>query len=354
MVMSIKSYILVLLCCVPLLWGCGGHKGQEEGGYTGPPVIQVQLFDSKYYAIDERIISVSFSGEGQEIAWAEEDAALQPRIQHGKLKAEVKDFTVDPGHFSGTFTVVTSRYTYTFSKVFDTAQNKKVEVALDFAAPDKQPKRKVGVLGDSISTFKGAMCNDTYSCFYPDDDPNVASGDKEAVDSKTKTYWWILINEQMKNGTLDANSSWSGKRVIHEMSNGLPAGLVDRVGDFIDPDIILIHGGTNDKNKDTPLGSYDYDLPVEELDEAYFRSAYVKMIKLLQERYEGVQLILIIGDMLTSDYVNSITNIAAHYKLPYVSFAGAQLPKCKGSHPNYTGMKTMAKDIYAKCKDYLP
>ena len=352
--MSIKSYILVLLCCVPLLWGCGGHEGQEEGGYTGPPAIQLQLFDSKYFAIDERILSISFSGEGQEIAWAEEDAALQPRIQHGKMKAEVKDFTVDPGHFSGTFTVVTSRYTYTFSKVFDTAQNKKVEVALDFAAPDKQPKRKVGVLGDSISTFKGAMCNDTYSCFYPDDDPNVASGDKEAVDSKTKTYWWILINEQMKNGTLDANSSWSGKRVIHEMSNGLPAGLVDRVGDFIDPDIILIHGGTNDKNKDTPLGSYDYDLPVEELDEAYFRSAYVKMIKLLQERYEGVQLILIIGDMLTSDYVNSITNIAAHYKLPYVSFAGAQLPKCKGSHPNYTGMKTMAKDIYAKCKDYLP
>ena len=349
-----KSFFLALLCWVPLFWGCGEHEGKEEGGYTGPPVIQVQLFDSKYYAIDERVISVSFSGEGQEIAWSEENASVQPRIQHGKWNAEVKDFQVNPGHFSGAFTVVTSRYTYTFSRVFDAAQNKKVEVALDFAAPDKQPKRKVGVLGDSISTFKGAMCNDTYSCFYPDDDPNVASGDKEAVDSKTKTYWWIVVNDLMKNGTLDANSSWSGKRVIHETSNGLPAGLVDRVGDFIDPDIILIHGGTNDKNKDTPLGSYDYDLPIEELDESYFRSAYVKMIRLLQERYEGVQLILIIGDMLSSDYANSITAIAAHYKLPYVNFVGAQLPKCKGSHPNYTGMKTMAKDIYAKCKDYLP
>ena len=352
--MSEKSCILVLLCCVPLLWGCGGHEGQEEGGYTGPPAIQLQLFDSKYYAIDERIISVSFSGEGQEIAWAEEDAALQPRIHHGKWKAEVKDFTVDPGHFSGTFTVVTSRYTYAFSKAFDTAQNKKVEVTLDFAAPDQQPKRKVGVLGDSISTFKGAMCNDTYSCFYPDDDPNVASGNKEAVDSKTKTYWWILVNDLMKNGTMDNNSSWAGKKVVHEMSHDLPAGLVDRVGDFIDPDIILIHGGTNDKNKKTPLGSYDYDSPIEELDDACFRSAYIKMIKLLQERYEGVQLILIIGDMLTSDYVNSITSIAAHYKLPYVNFAGANLPKSNGSHPNYTGMKTMANDIYAKCKDYLP
>ena len=352
--MMSKPGILALLCCVPLLLGCGKHGGEGGETYVGPPVIQLQVFDSKYYAIDERILSISFSGEGQEIVWAEDDAVLQPRIQHGKGNAEVKEFQVNPGHFSGAFTVVTSRSTYTFSRVFDAAQNKKVEVTLDFAAPDKQPKRKVGVLGDSISTFKGAMCNDTYSCFYPDDDPNVASGDKEAVDSKTKTYWWIVVNDLMKNGTMDANSSWAGKRVIHETSHDLPAGLVDRVGDFIDPDIILIHGGTNDKNKDTPLGSYDYDLPIEELDETCFRSAYIKMIRLLQERYEGVQLILIIGDMLSSDYANSITTIAAHYKLPYVSFAGAQLPKCKGSHPNYSGMKIMAKDIYAKCKDYLP
>lgn len=145
-----------------------------------------------------------------------------------------------------------------------------------------------------------------------------------------------------------------GYKVIHETSHDLPAGLVDRVGDFIDPDIILIHGGTNDKNKDTPLGSYDYDLPIEELDETCFRSAYIKMIRLLQERYEGVQLILIVGDMLSSDYAGSITTIAAHYNLPYVNFVGAQLPKSKGSHPNYSGMKIMANDIYNKCKDYLP
>ena len=261
--MSKKTCILALLCCVPMLLGCGKHDKNEEDGYTGPPIVQVQLFDSKYYAIDERILSISFSGEGQDIVWSEDDVALQPRIRHGQLNAEVKDFTVDPGHFSGAFTVVTSRYTYTFSRVFEAAQNKKVEVTLDFAAPDKQPKRKVGVLGDSISTFKGAMCNDTYSCFYPDDDPNVASGDKEAVDSKTKTYWWIVVNDLMKNGTMDANSSWAGKRVIHETSHDLPAGLVDRVGDFIDPDIILIHGGTNDKNKDTPLGSYDYETVIQ-------------------------------------------------------------------------------------------
>ena len=346
-----KLYI-IWLCCVSLLWGCGKHNAEEKDSYNGPPIVQVQLFDSKYYAIDERVISVSFSGEGQEIAWAEDDAALQPRIRHGKWKAEVKEFQVNPGHFSGTFTVVTSRYTYSFSKVFDTAQNKKVEVTLDFAAPDNQPKRKVGVLGDSISSFKGAMCNDTYSCFYPDDDPNVASGNKEAVDDKTKTYWWILVNDLMKNGTMDANSSWAGKRVIHETSNG--GGLVDRVDDFIDPDIILIHGGTNDKNKNTPLGNYDFDRPVEELDEACFRSAYIKMIKLLQERYEGVQLILIVGDVLTSDYEKSIVEIAAHYKIPYVNFVGSQISKCKGSHPDYSGMKNMAQGIYDKCRDYLP
>lgn len=62
--MSIKTNILVLLCCVPLLWGCGGHEGQEEGGYTGPPAIQLQLFDSKYFAIAAhyKLPYVSFAG----------------------------------------------------------------------------------------------------------------------------------------------------------------------------------------------------------------------------------------------------------------------------------------------------
>ena len=219
---------------------------------------------------------------------------------------------------------------------------------------DMTPKHhRVGILGDSISTFEGTLCNSAYSPFYPKDDPNVGVDPDLAVDRKEKTYWWRLIYEYMPNAELDANSSWGGTRVVHEVKKDIGAGFVDRAYDFVNPDIIIIHGGTNDKNQSTPLGEYDWDVPVGEGDLSCFRSAYVQLVKMLQEKYEGVQLILLIGDTLTSGYENSILEIARHFGLPYVDFVGASIPKCKGSHPTAQGMSIMAERIYNTCKDYL-
>lgn len=219
---------------------------------------------------------------------------------------------------------------------------------------DMTPKHhRVGILGDSISTFEGTLCNSAYSPFYPKDDPNVGVNPDLAVDRKEKTYWWRLIYEYMPNAELDANSSWGGTRVVHEVKKDIGAGFVDRAYDFVNPDIIIIHGGTNDKNQSTPLGEYDWDAPVGEGDLSCFRSAYVQLVKMLQERYEGVQLILLIGDTLTSGYENSIIEIARHFGLPYVDFVGVSIPKCKGSHPTAQGMSIMAERIYNTCKDYL-
>ena len=212
---------------------------------------------------------------------------------------------------------------------------------------------RVGILGDSISTFEGVLCNSAYGPFYPKDDPNVGVDPDLAVDRKEKTYWWRLIYEYMPNAELDANSSWGGTRVVHEVKKDIGAGFVDRAYDFVNPDIIIIHGGTNDKNQSTPLGEYDWDVPVGEGDLSCFRSAYVQLVKMLQEKYEGVQLILLIGDTLTSGYENSIIEIARHFGLPYVDFVGASIPKCKGSHPTAQGMSIMAERIYNTCKDYL-
>ena len=75
---------------------------------------------------------------------------------------------------------------------------------------------------------------------------------------------------------------------------------------------------------------------------------------MLQNRYEGVQIIIIIGDTLTPAYESSTLEIAKHFGLPYVNFVGVDVPKCKGSHPTEPGMEQMAKAIYAKCADYLP
>jgi hypothetical protein len=59
---------------------------------------------------------------------------------------------------------------------------------------------RVGVIGDSISSFSGIIPNG-YKAYYPKSDCDV--------DKWTKTYWGILINEYW-NAELDVNCSWSG------------------------------------------------------------------------------------------------------------------------------------------------
>ena len=338
--------------------------------------VKVILTDSKCYAVGERVLSVSYAA----------DKPLARVVENGNKKSESYTVTMTwesdepvscprigkadnpggygllclPGRFNGKFTVKTNRYTYEFKKMVTLKAGQITEVTLDFAEPLVQPKRKVGIMGDSISTFEGTLCNAEYHIYYPDKDPNVSANPSIAVNSKEKTYWYRLIYDYMENGELDVNSSWSGSRVIHDTMNGrhskktMNCGFVDRAYDFVNPDIIIIHGGTNDKNMASPLGEYTWDLPVGQGDLTKFRSAYIELIKKLQGKYEGVQIILIIGDYLTTDYEQSILEIAKHFGLPYVNFVGVQVDKCASSHPTSPAFDMMARTIYETCKDYLP
>ena len=342
--------------------------------------LKVLLQDSKYYAVNERVLSVSYAADkdivgtvkdggvtgGSHIVtmtWASQDPVHRPAVLHAP---EAGEFGIQclPGAFSGKFTVTTSRYTYEFTKTVTAVAGQTAAVTLDFAAPDVQPTRKVGIIGDSISTFDGTMCSLEYTAFYPGSDPNVGNADAtlaaKAVDSKEKTWWWRVIYDNMQHGTLDVNNSWSGTRVVHEVKNGrssgqpTPAGFVDRAYAFVDPDIIIIHGGTNDVNQSSPLGTFDWDLPIGQLDANSYRSAMILLVKMLQNRYEGVQVIMLIGDRLSANYEAANKEIAEHFGLPYVNFVGDTIEKCKGSHPTAPAFKQMADKIYDTCKDYLP
>ena len=351
-----------------------GKVSEETAG------IKVLLQDSKYYAVGERVLSVKYeadkdiagtvkegtvTGGGHVVTmtWASQDPLHRPAVLHAPEAGEYGILCL-PGSFSGKFTVTTSRYTYEFTKTVTAVANQTVTVPLDFAAPDEQPTRKVGIIGDSISTFEGTMCSPEYTAFYPAKDPNVGNADAtlaaKAVDSKEKTWWWRVIYDNMQHGTLDVNNSWSGTRVVHEVKNGYssgkptPAGFVDRAYAFVDPDIIIIHGGTNDRNQSSPLGTYDWDLPIGQLDANSYRSAMILLVKMLQNRYEGVQIIMLIGDRLTADYEAANKAVAEHFGLPYVNFVGDTIEKCSGSHPTSPAFKQMADKIYDTCKDYLP
>lgn len=339
--------------------------------------MEVIMMDSKFYAVNERILSVSFQTDkpitrvtenGETVSesnavtmtWASEDLVTRPKVGRSADPGEYGILCL-PGSYEGTFTVTTNRYTYQFEKTVDLTAGATTSVTLDFASPLVQPVRKVGILGDSVSTFEGELCNPEYNSWYPGNDPNVTKNPDIAVNSKERTWWWMLLNSHMANGVLDVNSSFSGSRVVSQTrtsnltQNKVQCGFVDRAYDFVDPDIILIHGGSNDSANSQDLGDYDWDQAVDSSTKHWkFRNAYIQLIKRLLTRYEGVQIIIIIGDALTEEYVSSIIEIADCFGLPYVSFQGVEVDHCSGAHPTYPAFKMMAETIYETCKDYLP
>ena len=221
-------------------------------------------------------------------------------------------------------------------------------LTIDAAAASASAKLKVGVIGDSISSFSGIIPNG-YKAYYPKSDCDV--------DKWTKTYWGILINEYW-NAELDVNCSWSGGCVAPGVSGKTEGSdFVTRCTDFVNPDVILLFGGTNDaiSSSGVALGDYSYDLPFGSLNtNCRFRDSYIAVIKAIQANYPEAKIIIILGDHVTGEYATSVEEIAKHYEIPYVDFRDDKnVTKYSGSHPNYNGMKYMAKKIYEETKAYL-
>ena len=203
-------------------------------------------------------------------------------------------------------------------------------------------KLRVGVIGDSISTFSGVIPS-AYKAYYPKGD----------VDLWTETYWARLINEYW-NAELDLNCSYSGSRVAP--ISGYDSDFVARCETFINPDVVLLHGGTNDcASEYVELGEYDFTSSVDNLNTfARFRESYIAVIKKMQTKYPDALIICIVGDYAKGDYGESVKTIAEHFDLPYVDFRGdSKVTKCSGSHPNAAGMAHMAARIYEETKEQV-
>lgn len=356
--------------------------------------VYLSFFDSKHFALGETIRSVTLTSTSGNIAgqvtynitrdqatltggspsvridWVSDNPDYQLKVgtqsQDGQNAAAL--LLAPVGSAPLIFDVVTDRYTYRFEQTLYLSAKAVRYVSLDFAAPQTQPVRKVAILGDSISTFdvSGDSRIINYNPYYYVGRKNSA-GTVCDVDSKEKTWWWKTIYDYASSCSLDVNSSWQGTRVVHEVKSStklsltdVGAGFVDRCYDFKDPDIVIIHGGTNDMNQSTPLGNYDFDTPMGQLDESCFRSALVKTVKKILVRYEGVQIIFVIGDFRGvasgADYEQSIIEVARHFDLPYVDFyqSGYNPPKFDGSHPGAAYFDEMARTICQTCADYLP
>lgn len=225
--------------------------------------------------------------------------------------------------------------------------------AEDAPSPSPDSRKRVSLLGDSITTYQG------YTPFpanyqYPKD---AYTG----FDNVSYTWWHQLIYSKMTDAMLEVNSSYTGTCVQNTTEKGHPGyGFLQRYSQLGNPDIIIVNGGTNDAwSYSLPVGSLDFSLPEDGLDTYQFAQAYDKLVRLMKKRYPSVQICCIIGDNVMdaskAEYAQVIRDVCAHYDLPYaeVVFSDRATLTYDNVHPNIEGMADMATQVYNQLKDYL-
>lgn len=288
------------------------------------------------------------------------------------------------------------------------------------ADPNVKPKaaKRLSVIGDSISTFKGWIPAG-YSAHYPATDGTLTL--------VNETYWYRLAHDYMKSCEFDTNISFSGSTVTNTTDENYKAryGSASNAwfkkdfttrfaecGGMGRPDIILIHGGTNDwahnadplapgleirndasniyggsaPSTDVMKGIYDKAdaaktrAEINALPDGTFCEAYVKLMCQIRERYPQCKVVCIIGDYLSQSIEQSVLEIAGHYGAKsvnlfrvngfndlggydpdHLSNKGKQpnMPKhdysgdVGGCHPGSEAMKFIAEKIYNELGAWL-
>ena len=254
------------------------------------------------------------------------------------------------------------------------------------------PKR-VSVIGDSISTFRGYISYN-YSAHYPTSD-----GDLNLVG---QTYWWRLIYDHMQNACFERNLAYSGTavaRTTNEKYSSQGWYGQDFCTRFINQqglgkaDIVIIHGGTNDRGHNVdPLAPGGYTIQgtayptdaefntmyntaaaaktraqVEALNDTTFCEAYIKLICLIKDRNPNVKIVCIIGDCVSVGIQQSILKIAEHYGAKSIDLLAVNgyndqtyMPKHdynpstgSGCHPGSKAMEFIANKIYSEIGTWL-
>lgn len=265
----------------------------------------------------------------------------------------------------------------------------RLECTLNDPSPRNRAPKRVSIIGDSISSFNGYIPSG-YSWHYP-----CADGSVTRVE---QTWWHQLIYKKMSDAILDVNMSYAGSAVANsdEAASGTRKDAwcnnsyvqrYIRLGGIGQPDIVLIHGGTNDwahsdfcplypgsadcRNAEAPpagilktifdtADAADNREEIESLAHNDFCSAYIKLLCLIRNQYPDAKIVCIIGDYLSEGIEKSIIAIADHYGAKYIDLLAVNgfndqvyMPKhdyngSTGCHPNAKAMTFIADKIYGE------
>jgi hypothetical protein len=197
--------------------------------------------------------------------------------------------------------------------------------------------KSVSVLGDSYSTFEGAIPKGNAIWYFKRNNPNQTD-----VNRVEQTWWSLLIAD--KGWKLEMNESYSGSTICNTGYNKddySDRSFTKRMVNLGNPDIIFIFGATNDSWAHSPIGDYKYD-DITTDDLWSFRPAMAKMLAWMKEHYAQSDIYFLLNDGLSDDINTSVKTICEHYGVKCIELQ--QIDKMAG-HPSVKGMQQIAKQV---------
>lgn len=198
--------------------------------------------------------------------------------------------------------------------------------------------KKVSILGDSYSTFKG-FNPEGQAPFYPDAHNDV---------TEVGQTWWSLYNEAM-GYTLEVNDSWGGSTVCNTGYghwNVANFSFNSRLWKLGNPDIIFVFGGTNDAWANSPIGEYKYSGITKE-DCNALRPAIAYMLDALARIYPDAVVYAILNSELKEDVNESFREVCRHFGVQLIELHDIEK---QNGHPSINGMKAICDQLLEAVK----
>lgn len=204
---------------------------------------------------------------------------------------------------------------------------------------------KIGILGDSYSTFSGYIPEDYYAYYSRE------SGESCGYVNDVELTWWMQVIRAF-DCELVINSSYSGSCVCNfardtDVSEAsFTTRMKNDLGSDKELDTVLIYGGTNDVWRNVSRGEVNFgEVTKEELNSLY--PAVCHTVGFLRASHPNARIVFMTNWFFDEEVIDVVQSVCDHFGAEHLPI---QKVETVNDHPTASGMKQIADQVIAHLK----